>query len=178
MLCRIFSKLDSTRFSRDWVPLFDTIVNSSILNWADILSNYLVRHITEYRNNISVSLREIPQFYMSAYVMDAICFTSNFPTMGWKWTTKNPTLIHIYLRELWDSDFHLHFYRICYGVILPMHQMIFNKKAPRVSEEANVDIIPVARSFVEEKLTYIRVFGSHGSPHVLPYYVPDKLIAK
>ena len=37
--------------------------------------------------------------------------------------------------------------------------MIFNKKAPKVSEEANVDILPLARWFAEEKLTYTRVFG-------------------
>ena len=59
-----------------------------------------------------------------------------------------------------------------------MHQMIFNKKAPRVSEETNVYILPVARWFAKEKFTYIRVFGSYASPHVLPYYVPDKLLAK
>ena len=38
----------------------------------------------------------------------------------------------------------------------------------RVFEEANVDIIPVARWFAEEKFTYIRVFGSYASPHPLP----------
>ena len=60
MLCRIFSKPDSIIFSRDWVPLIDAIINSSILNWTEILSNYLAKHITEYRNKRSVSLREIP----------------------------------------------------------------------------------------------------------------------
>ena len=110
--------------------------------------------------------------------MDTIYFTSIFPTMGWKWTTQDPTPIHIYHRELWDSEFHLHFYKICYGVIFPMHQMIFNKKAPKVSDEANADILSVARWFAEENFTYIRVFGSYASSHVLPYYVPDKLLAK
>ena len=94
---------------------------------------------------------------MSAYVMDSICFTSTFPIMGWKWTTKNPTLIHIYHEELLDSKFHFYFYKICDGIMLPMYQIIFNKKAPRVFEEANVDILPIARWFSEEKFTYIRV---------------------
>lgn len=31
--------------------------------------------------------------------------------------------------------------------------------------------------FGEEKLTYIRLFGSLTDPHVLPLYVPDKLLA-
>ena len=111
MLCRFFSKPDATRFSIDWVPLIDTIVNSLIMNWENILSDSLAKHITEYTNKRIVSSREIPPFYMSAYVMDAIFFSSSFPTMGWKWTTQDPTPIHIYHRALWDSDFHLHFYK-------------------------------------------------------------------
>jgi len=46
------------------------------------------------------------------------------------------------------------------------------------SKEAKVDILPVAISFGEETFTYIRVFGSIASPHVLPYYVPNKLMAR
>ena len=56
--------------------------------------------------------------------------------------------------------------------------MIFNEKAPRVSKEASTYIISVARWFAEDNFTYVRVLGSYASPHVLPYYVPDKLLAR
>lgn len=46
------------------------------------------------------------------------------------------------------------------------------------SKEAKVDIFPVARWFGKETFTYIRVFGSTTSTHVLRYYVPDKLLAR
>jgi len=36
----------------------------------------------------------------------------------------------------------------------------------------------VARWFGEETFTYIRVYGSIASPHVLPYYVPYKFMAR
>ena len=62
--------------------------------------------------------------------------------------------------------------------MFPMHQMIFNKKSPRVSEEASAGILSVARWFAEENFTYVRVFGSYDSPHILPYYVPEKLLAR
>lgn len=45
-------------------------------------------------------------------------------------------------------------------------------------KEDEVDIFPVARWFGEETFTYIRGFWSIGSPHVLPYYVPDKLMGR
>ena len=56
--------------------------------------------------------------------------------------------------------------------------MLYDKYAPRFSPEAEVDILPVARWFGEELFTYVRVFGSFASPHVLPFYVPDKLITR
>ena len=62
--------------------------------------------------------------------------------------------------------------------MLPMHEMIFNEKDPRVSKEASTDIISIVRWFTEEIFTHIRVFGSYASPHGLPYYVPNKLLAR
>ena len=62
--------------------------------------------------------------------------------------------------------------------MLPIHQVSFDKKAPRLCEEAKVDIQAVAKWFGEELFTYIRVFGITAPPHVLPWYAPDKLLAR
>lgn len=62
--------------------------------------------------------------------------------------------------------------------MLPIHKQIYNRNAPRISKEGEVDILSVARWFGEETFTYIRVFGSITSPHVLPYYALDKLMAR
>jgi len=56
--------------------------------------------------------------------------------------------------------------------------MLYNKDAPRFSPEVEVNMILVPRCFGEELFTYVRVFGSLASPHVLPLYVPDKLLAR
>lgn len=62
--------------------------------------------------------------------------------------------------------------------MLPIYKTIFDKMAPRLSKEAKIDIFPVIRWFDEETFTYIRVFGSIAALHVIPYYVPDKLLAR
>ena len=62
--------------------------------------------------------------------------------------------------------------------MLPLYKMLYDKDAPRFSPEAEVDILPVVRWFGEELFTYVRVFGSLASPHVLHLYVPDKLMAR
>jgi len=115
---------------------------------------------------------------MCAYVMDAICFGSKFLLMGWKWTIQDPLPIHIYHKDMWESNFEPPFFKICHRVMLPIHKRIYNRDAPRFSQEAEIDIPLVARWFGEETFTYIRVFGSITSPHVLLLYFPDELMAR
>jgi len=110
--------------------------------------------------------------------MDIICFNFGFPIPGWKWIVQDPTPIHIYHMYLWKFDYKNHLYRICHGFVLPIHQAIFNKPTPRVSNEANIDLTSIESWFGEENFTYIRVFGSITDPHVLPLYIPDKLLAR
>ena len=56
--------------------------------------------------------------------------------------------------------------------------IIYDKDPPRCSPEAQIDIISIAKWFGEEWFTYIRVFGSTVPSHVLPLYIPDKLLAR
>ena len=115
---------------------------------------------------------------MSAYIVDTFCFNFDFPILGWKWTVQDPTPIHVYHKYLWKSEYKNHLYRIFHGFILPVHQAVFNKPAPQLSNEASIDLTSTSSWFGEERLTYVRVFGSITDPHVLPLYIVDKLLAK
>lgn len=106
ILYRIFGKPDSTKFSPQWMPLIDAAVNKTIMIWAQIFSDNLAGMIMEYRRKRSVPSRVYPPFFMSAYVMDAAYFGSKFLVMGWKWTVKDPLHIHLYHKDMWESQFH------------------------------------------------------------------------
>ena len=177
MICRLFGTVNSEKFSIEMVPLLEVVVNSYIMDWETILSDKMESKILDYRKNRFVTTHTIPPFFMSAYIIDTICFNSEFPILGWKWTPQIPIPIHIYHKYLWKSYYKDHIYRICHGFILPVHQFIFNKLAPRLSYEASTDLTSIESWFGEEKFTYIRIFGSITDPHVLPLYVPDKLLA-
>ena len=60
MLCRMFGKLDSTKFSPKWLPLIDVVINATIMNLAQILSNNLAKAIMDYRRKRSTSSRIYP----------------------------------------------------------------------------------------------------------------------
>ena len=110
--------------------------------------------------------------------MDVVCFTSDFPTMGWKWTTQDPSPIHVYHNILWESKYETHFYKICHGVMLPLFQVVFHENTPILFKESKADFKSIGKWFGEELFTYVRVFGSLDQAHVIPLYVPDKILAR
>ena len=62
--------------------------------------------------------------------------------------------------------------------MLPIYYAIFDKPAPKISSQAEIDLTALGNLFGEDKFTYIRVFGSLARPHVLPLYIPNKLLAR
>ena len=96
MLCRLFGRPNINKFSLEWLPLLDAATNATIMDWAQILSDNLASVILGYRTKRSFTSRVYPPFFLSAYVMDDICFVSDFPIMGWKWNVQNPLPIQVY----------------------------------------------------------------------------------
>lgn len=167
MLCRLYGLPNNANFSIDWIPLIDAYVNSHNMNRTTILSDNLAIVITKYRQKRSSSPKNLPPFYFSAYIMDAIYFYTKFAIMGWKWTLQDPYPTHLSQKQIWESHYIPHSYKICHAIILPLHQLILNKKAPKFSKEVATDLLAVDKYFVQEWFTYIRFFGSTTYPHIL-----------
>lgn len=89
-----------------------------------------------------------------------------------------PMPIHIYHYKLWKAHYKDHLYQVCNGFMFPIYYAIFDKSAPKISSQVEIDLTALANWFGEDKFTYIRVFGSLSRPHVLPLYIPDKLLAR
>ena len=121
MMCRLFGTFNSEKFSIEMVSLIEAIVNSYIMDWPTILFDKMARKILDYRRNRYVSTGVIPPFYMSAYIIDTICFNSEFPILSWKWTPQKPTPINIYHKYLWKTYYKDHIYKTFHGFILPVH---------------------------------------------------------
>ena len=178
MMCRLWGLHDSANFTIEMVPLMEAAVNSWIMDWATIISDKLAVAVCDFRSQTVVSERKMPPFYYSAYILDTLCFNSEFPVLGWRWTAQDPSPIHIYHQKLWKSSYKDHLYQICNGFMVPIYYSIFDKTISKISYQASFDLPTVASWFGEENFTYIRVFGSKADPHVLPLYVPDKLLAR
>lgn len=95
MMCRLFGYSNTQKFSDQWVPLIDAASDGYVMDRGTILSNNICTQILNYRKKHTFFENIIPHFYMSAYIMDYICFTFDFTSMGWKWTIEDPMPIHI-----------------------------------------------------------------------------------
>ena len=177
-MCRMWGIHDFAKFTIEMVPLIEAAINGYVMDWANILSDKLATTILEYRENVYHTTRTLPPFYYSAFIMDTICFNYQFPLLWWRWTPTNPKPIYIYHEQLWKANYTNQLYKICNGFILPIYYSIFYKPAPRISLEIETDLTAVGSWFGEEKFTYIRLFGSNTKPHVLPLYVPNKLLTR
>jgi hypothetical protein len=94
MTCILYGREDTTHFFLQWVPLIHTVVEGCSFDWDKLSFDSLTIQVTEYRahkergNNAS--------FFMSAYIMDTVCFLTPFPLMSWSWTPSEVEPIHIY----------------------------------------------------------------------------------
>jgi hypothetical protein len=84
MACRLFGWEDTAHFYIQWVPLIYRVAEGFSFNWAKMLSDSLFNRITEYREKKAAG--KPAGFYMSAYIMDAICSLTPFPLMKWAWS--------------------------------------------------------------------------------------------
>jgi hypothetical protein len=81
MTYRLYGKEDTTHFFLPWVPLIHTVTEGFSFDWAKLLSDSLTSQIIEYR--VQKASGKATLFFMSAYIMDTICFMTPFPLMIW-----------------------------------------------------------------------------------------------
>jgi hypothetical protein len=62
--------------------------------------------------------------------------------------------------------------------MVPLHMILKNQPAPRFTQESINTIKEIGDWFVDEEFSYIRIYGCEGAPHILPRYVPDRLVLR
>lgn len=115
-----------------WIPIIHSILHDEKrLNWDSILS----QNIT---NALELSLISPPDqkhiFYMFSFLMDIIIVLVPFPLMKWNYPFNQQLPIHNYAQILWEINSKFHLYDIFHYIVIPLHEVIFVKAPPRISE--------------------------------------------
>jgi hypothetical protein len=176
MTCRLFGREDTSHFYVSWVPLIFRVAEGCSFNWAKMLSDSLANRVIEYREKKAGG--KPSAFYMSAYIMDAICSMTPFPLMNWAWNPTQEKPVHEYHDKLWENKAGKFPYEIFNWVMVPLHINIFGHPPPRISDSVSTGLSGIADWYVEAEFSYIRVFGASVPPHALPLFIPDKLACR
>lgn len=175
LLSRLYGETNSTHFKEEWVPLVAEIIQLwKFFNWVSILFVNLIKEIWKERD--SSEGQHVP-FFMSAYLVDALCAENEFSGMQYKWVPNMP-LIHIYCQELKAYNYIKFLYELCYNFIAQVYQIIFCRPSSRLSLEACKTMKGLGHWYCKQHYIYIKVFRCIATPHLIPKYVPDQLIIK
>jgi hypothetical protein len=85
-------------------------------------------------------------------------------------------LVHIYFNILWENRYKKSYSLICDEFITDIHFILFKRECPRLSAATKNMISKVGHWYLDERDTYIRVFGATRAPHFLPVHVSDRLV--
>ena len=102
-LSSVFERKDGSSFLDKWIPIIYQVTTSGFtLNQGELISS-----------NLDLQLKKSQkehQFFMSSYLLDVMCASIEYPSLGWKWKP-NLLLVHVYCKIL--RDYFLHFTKFC-----------------------------------------------------------------
>ena len=96
---------------------------------------------------------------MSSYLLDVMCASMEFPSLGWKWKLGLP-LVHVYCKILWENKYKEDYELICNGLFSTLYQVLFGEEAPCLSPEGKKIVKEYGDWYMTLDEVYIRIFGS------------------
>jgi hypothetical protein len=147
MACKLYGREETTHFFLPWVSLIHTVVEGFSFDWAKLLFDSLTSQITEYR--AQRECKKVTSFFMSSYIMDAICFMTPFPLMNWSWAPSNIEPIHVYHSNLWEDNAKEFIYKIFNWVMVQLHVAIFGQPLPKISNSIATNLSSMEYWYIE-----------------------------
>jgi hypothetical protein len=95
--------------------------------------------------------------------------------MNLNWHSSEP-VVHVYFNIQWENKYKKSYVVIYDHFIARTYFFLFRKECPRLSDKAKKFITKIGHCYLDERETYIRVFGATRAPHLLPIYVTNRLV--
>jgi hypothetical protein len=171
MICRLYGEEKSTHFQMEWIPMAYTVVKTGT-NFQ-LGRNTNLQYLPEPQECPRYEKTQVFTCLHTSLMLYALLY--NFLPLDGVGTNINH-LVHVYCSELWDINYKKYIYDICDCFLAPLHTIIFGYPTYRISREAMAGMKDIADWYLGKYYTYIRVYGNSKAPHLLPKYVPDRLL--
>ena len=158
----------ASHFLAKWIPIIQQVITyGSILDWGDIISSNLDMQLSKVQKE--------HQFYMSSYLLDVMCASREYPSLGWKWKPYLPS-IHVYYKILWQNKYKGDYERIFNDLFSTIYRILFGEEAPCLSPEGQKIVKAYGHRYMTYYGVYIRILASTKDPHWFPNFVLDTLL--
>ena len=101
---------------------------------------------------------------MSSYLLDVMCASIEYPSLGWKWEP-NLLSVHVYCKMIWENKYKEDYELICNGLLSTLYQLLFGEEAPFMSLEGQRIVKEYGDWYMTPDGVYIRISGSTEPPH-------------
>ena len=93
---------------------------------------------------------------MSTYLMNVMCASLEFPSLGWKWESSFPS-IHVYCKMLWETKYKEDYEVICNKLFPTLYQVLFGEEEPCLSLEGQEIVKAYGDWYMTPIGVYIRI---------------------
>jgi hypothetical protein len=144
----------------------------SSFNWGAIISKQLSICVQQAQ---TPKEGEAPTFYMASYLLDVMCARNVFADMNLRWHVAELP-VHVYFNILWENRYKNLMHSSAMNSSPTFILLFLRRNAQDYLQTAKKMIEKVGHWYLDERSTYIRVFGATRAPHLLPAHVPDRLV--
>ena len=112
---------------------------------------------------------------MSSYLLDVMCASIKFPSIGWK---REPilSLVHVYCKMLWENKQKEDYELICNRLFSTIYQVLSGEEAPCLSPKEKKIVKEYGNWYMTPDGVYIRTGNSTKPLHYLTHPVPNTLL--
>ena len=108
-------------------------------------------------------------------LLDTLCDYSDFLGFSVSWQISEP-YVHVYFNMLWKNKYKIYYAQICDFFMYRVYSLILGWKCPRLSKHPKKIMACIRNWYLEEKHTYLWIFGATNPPHLRPTYVHERFV--
>ena len=118
---------------------------------------------------------EWARFYMSTYLLDAICEQQQFPGMKQRWTPRK-TVVYIYCKLFSECSFRGVILQLLEHFVIPVYRMIFEQDPACMSQVMMEALVKREYWYASTLGTFIQMYNVEKALHVLPNISTEKMV--
>jgi hypothetical protein len=112
---------------------------------------------------------------MSSYLLDVMCASREYPSLGWRWKSDLPS-IHFYFKMLWERKYKEDYKPIYSELFATIYQILFGEESRCLSPKGKNIVKEYGDWYMPLDGVYIRIQGRSKAVHWLPHFVPNTLL--